>query len=106
MCGTACRLSQCLAQVAAESGYVDSYTNIGQGATQPVREAADAWEGVARAVGVASAAVKTQMLVLLQEVQSRQDMSENARRQEINRVSLVKLLCLFNAPHLLCGMYY
>ncbi|XP_071518189.1 uncharacterized protein [Panulirus ornatus] len=91
VCGTACRLSQCLAQVAAESGYVDSYTNIGQGATQPVREAADAWEGVARAVGVASAAVKTQMLVLLQEVQSRQDMSENARRQEINRVTQAML---------------
>lgn len=56
--------------------------------TQPVREAADAWEGVARAVGVASAAVKTQMLVLLQEVQSRQDMSDTIRRQEISRVRI------------------
>ncbi|XP_042229642.1 AT-rich interactive domain-containing protein 1A-like isoform X2 [Homarus americanus] len=91
VCGTACRLSQCLAQVSSESGFVDSYANAGQGAPQPVREAADAWEGVARAVGVASAAVKTQMLMLLQEVQSRQDMSENTRRQEINRVTQAML---------------
>ncbi|KAK8748679.1 hypothetical protein OTU49_015940, partial [Cherax quadricarinatus] len=91
VCGTACRLSQCLAQVSSESGFVDSYGSAGQGASQPVREAADAWEGVARAVGVASAAVKTQMLMLLQEVQSRQDLSENTRKQEINRVTQAML---------------
>lgn len=89
VCGTACRLSQCLAQVSSESGHPESYANPGQTNTNPVREAADIWEGVARAVGVASAAVKTQMLVLLQEVQARPDMSENSRRQEINRVSLL-----------------
>lgn len=92
VCGTACRLSQCLAQVSAESGFGDSFVNTGQGIpSNPVREAADAWESVARAVGVASAAVKTQMLVLLQEVQFRQDMSDTMRRQEINRVTQAML---------------
>ncbi|XP_064082253.1 la-related protein Larp4B-like isoform X1 [Macrobrachium nipponense] len=91
VCGTACRLSQCLAQVSTENGLGDPYVNAGQTTANPVREAADAWEGVARAVGVASAAVKTQMLVLLQEVQSRPDISDTVRRQEINRVTQAML---------------
>ncbi|KAK7075802.1 hypothetical protein SK128_016526, partial [Halocaridina rubra] len=92
VCGTACRLSQCLAQVSAESGYGETYINPSQAASsQPVREAADAWESVARAVGVASAAVKTQMLVLLQEVQTRPDLSDPVRRQEIHRVTQAML---------------
>ncbi|XP_068206818.1 protein lingerer-like isoform X2 [Palaemon carinicauda] len=91
VCGTACRLSQCLAQVSSENGLGDPYINAGQVTSNPAREAADAWEGVARAVGVASAAVKTQMLVLLQEVQSRPDISDTIRRQEINRVTQAML---------------
>ncbi|CAL4094198.1 unnamed protein product, partial [Meganyctiphanes norvegica] len=89
VCGTACRLSQCLAQVWTE-------TAVGDVRGNPVREAADAWEGVARAVGVASAAIKTQMFVLLQEVQARQDLSGEARRQEINKISQAMLGAFLN----------
>lgn len=72
VCGTACRLSQCLAQ--ASGG-------------EAAREAAEGWEWVARAVGVASAAVKTQSMVLLQDAQSRQqDSSDVSRRHHLHRV--------------------
>lgn len=79
VCGTACRLSQCLAQSCGD--------DAGPGL---VREVAEAWEGVARAMGVASAAVKNQMLVLVQEAQSsRQDptASQADRRADLQRVS-------------------
>ena len=80
VCGTACRLSQCLSQVAMESA-------DGSGGWQPAREAAEAWEGIVRAVGVASAAVKTQMMVLLQEFQSRHnDTSTPSRKQDVAKV--------------------
>lgn len=55
-----------------------------------MREVAEAWEGVARSVGVASASVKNQMLVLVQEAQSsRQDptASQADRRADLQRVS-------------------
>lgn len=87
MCGTACRLSQCLAQACGEEA--------GPGL---VKEVAEAWEGVARAVGVASAAVKSQMLVLVQEAQSsRQDLgvSQADRRADLQRVSDGRHCCLF-----------
>lgn len=80
VCGTACRLSQCLAQSCGD--------DAGPGL---VREVAEAWEGVARSVGVASAAVKNQMLVLVQEAQSsRQDpmISQADRRADLQRVSV------------------
>ncbi|KAG0725872.1 hypothetical protein GWK47_037745 [Chionoecetes opilio] len=83
VCGTACRLSQCLAQAYGE--------DAGPGL---VREVAEAWEGVARAVGVASAAVKSQMLVLVQEAQSsRQEVtaSQADRRADLQRVVLTML---------------
>lgn len=79
VCGTACRLSQCLAQSCGDEA--------GPGL---VREVAEAWEGVARSVGVASASVKNQMLVLVQEAQSsRQDptASQADRRADLQRVS-------------------
>lgn len=86
VCGTACRLSQCLAQACGEE--------TGPGLT---KEVAEAWEGVARAVGVASAAVKSQMLVLVQEAQSsRQDfgISQSDRRADLQRVSATNFYCL------------
>ncbi|KAK3879678.1 hypothetical protein Pcinc_015786 [Petrolisthes cinctipes] len=77
VCGTACRLSQCLSQ--ASGG-------------EAAREAAEGWEWVARAVGVASAAVKTQSLVLLQDAQSRQqDSPDVTRRHHLHRVSQAML---------------
>ncbi|XP_050733229.1 uncharacterized protein LOC127006924 isoform X2 [Eriocheir sinensis] len=83
VCGTACRLSQCLAQSCGDEA--------GPGL---VREVAEAWEGVARSVGVASASVKNQMLVLVQEAQStRQDpmASQADRRADLQRVVMMML---------------
>lgn len=68
-----------------------------------MREVAEAWEGVARAMGGASAEVKKQMLVLVQEAQStRQDpmASQADRRGDLQRVStcVSLLLLLFSYP--------
>lgn len=59
---------------------------------------AEAWEGVARAMGGASAEVKKQMLVLVQEAQSsRQDptVSQADRRADLQRVSATISLFIF-----------
>ena len=57
------------------------------GCWQPARESAECWEGIVRAVGVASAAVKTQMMVLLQEFQTRtHDNNAGAIKHDVAKV--------------------
>lgn len=92
MCGTACRLAQCLAQVGFRSEDGKNGGDVSSGSSshlpQLLKDVADTWEGIARAIGVSTTAVKSQMLLLLQETHARQSFdNENSIKLEGSRVS-------------------
>ena len=84
MCGTACRLAQCLTQVGSEN--LDSTTNQ---LPQLLKETAEIWENVARIMGVTTTGIKSQMIHLIQDIQKRHsgmDSNDHSYRQEFSKV--------------------
>uniref|UniRef100_A0A6A7G6R5 Mucin-5AC-like n=1 Tax=Hirondellea gigas TaxID=1518452 RepID=A0A6A7G6R5_9CRUS len=100
VCGSASRLSQCLASLSGHNQQQQQqYSGPASNTYQHIKEACEGWEGLTRAVGVASAAVKSHMLALLQDAAKLSSASNTGQEEQSEAVrklhmdKLVASLC-------------